>query len=61
MEAALNAATVFGDDYVQRSRNVPVRPETFSHGTSRQRVNWFKTGFDTGLSKACDTFAAENL
>ncbi len=61
IEAALNAATVFGDDYVQRSRNVPVRPETFSHGTSRQRVDWFKTGFDTGLSKACDTFAAENL
>ncbi|MNN15418.1 putative neutral zinc metallopeptidase [compost metagenome] len=61
IEAALNAATVFGDDYVQRSRNVPVRPETFSHGTSRQRVDWFKTGFDTGLTKACDTFAAENL
>lgn len=61
IEAALNAATVFGDDYVQRSRNVPVRPETFSHGTSKQRVDWFKTGFDTGLTKACDTFAAENL
>jgi predicted metalloprotease len=61
IEAALNAATVFGDDYMQRSRNVPVRPETFSHGTSRQRVDWFKTGFDTGLTKACDTFAAENL
>ncbi|MCP1416977.1 putative metalloprotease [Pseudomonas laurylsulfativorans] len=61
IEAALNAAMVFGDDYVQRSRNVPVRPETFSHGTSRQRVDWFKTGFDTGLTKACDTFAAENL
>jgi predicted metalloprotease len=61
IEAALNAATVFGDDYMQRSRNVPVRPETFSHGASRQRVDWFKTGFDTGLTKACDTFAAENL
>jgi predicted metalloprotease len=61
IEAALNAATVFGDDYVQRSRNVPVRPETFSHGTSKQRVDWFKTGFDTGLSKECDTFATENL
>ena len=61
IEAALNAATVFGDDHLQRSRNVPVRPETFSHGTSRQRVDWFKRGFDTGLLKACDTFAAENL
>ncbi|MFS2199181.1 neutral zinc metallopeptidase [Pseudomonas sp. Pseusp3] len=61
IEAALHAATVFGDDYLQRSRNAPVRPETFSHGTSQQRASWFKTGFATGLPQACDTFAAANL
>ncbi|MGF6092022.1 KPN_02809 family neutral zinc metallopeptidase [Pseudomonas sp. 18173] len=61
IEAALHAATVFGDDHLQRSRNVPVRPETFSHGTSQQRVNWFKTGFTTGRTETCDTFSAANL
>jgi predicted metalloprotease len=61
IEAALNAAAVFGDDYLQRLRNASVRPETFSHGTSRQRVNWFETGFATGRTEDCDTFAAANL
>ncbi|MCW8275877.1 neutral zinc metallopeptidase [Pseudomonas sp. PCH199] len=61
IEAALHAAAVFGDDNLQRSRNSAVRPETFSHGTSEQRVNWFKTGFDTGRTQACDTFAAIDL
>jgi predicted metalloprotease len=61
IEAALHAAAVFGDDHLQRSRNTPVRPETFSHGTSQQRANWFETGFATGLPQACDTFTAENL
>jgi predicted metalloprotease len=61
IEAALQAATVFGDDHLQRSRGAPVRPETFSHGTSEQRVNWFKKGFATGSPQACDTFAATHL
>ncbi|MGH8385758.1 MAG: KPN_02809 family neutral zinc metallopeptidase [Pseudomonas sp.] len=61
IEAALHAAAAFGDDQLQRSRNAPVRPETFSHGTSEQRVNWFKTGFDSGLPETCDTFAATDL
>ncbi|WP_137804334.1 neutral zinc metallopeptidase [Pseudomonas sp. G(2018)] len=61
IEAALHAATVFGDDYLQRFKTTGVRPETFSHGTSQQRVNWFKTGFDTGRTDACDTFAALDL
>ncbi|PMZ77283.1 KPN_02809 family neutral zinc metallopeptidase [Pseudomonas sp. FW305-70] len=61
IEAALNTAEMFGDDHLQRSRNAPVRPEIFSHGTSKQRVNWFKTGFASGLSEACDTFATGNL
>jgi predicted metalloprotease len=61
IEAALHAAAVFGDDYLQRSRNATVRPETFSHGTSQQRANWFKSGFATGRTDACDTFAAADL
>lgn len=61
IEAALQAATTFGDDNQQRLQNSPVRPETFAHGTSEQRANWFKTGFDTGRTEACDTFAATDL
>jgi predicted metalloprotease len=61
IEAALHAAAVFGDDHLQGSGNGQIRPETFSHGTSRQRVNWFKTGFATGLPEACDTFTADAL
>lgn len=61
IEAALHAASTFGDDNLQRSQNTPVRPERFAHGTSGQRVNWFKTGFDTGRTEACDTFAAVDL
>ncbi|WP_433768874.1 KPN_02809 family neutral zinc metallopeptidase [Pseudomonas putida] len=61
IEAALHAATTFGDDNLQRLRNGLVRPEAFAHGTSEQRVNWFKSGFDTGRIDACDTFAAADL
>ncbi|BCX70641.1 KPN_02809 family neutral zinc metallopeptidase [Pseudomonas izuensis] len=61
IEAALHAATVFGDDNLQRSKNAVVKPETFSHGTSQQRVNWFKTGFETGRTDTCDTFTAVDL
>ncbi|MGJ7516325.1 KPN_02809 family neutral zinc metallopeptidase [Pseudomonas baetica] len=61
MEAALHAAATFGDDNLQRAQNAPVRSETFSHGTSEQRVSWFKTGFDTGQTDACDTFTAVDL
>lgn len=61
IEAALHAAAMFGDDHLQRAKNALVRPETFSHGTSEQRVSWFKSGFDTGRTEACDTFAAVDL
>jgi predicted metalloprotease len=61
IEAALHAAAVFGDDYLQRSQNAAIRPETFSHGTSQQRVNWFKSGFATGRTDTCDPFAAKDL
>ncbi|WP_223485824.1 neutral zinc metallopeptidase [Pseudomonas sp. A-RE-19] len=60
VDAALHAAAQFGDDYLQQSRNATIRPETFSHGTSAQRVNWFKSGFVAGRINACDTFAAQD-
>ncbi len=61
VDTALHAAAVFGDDYLQRSRNAALQPETFSHGTSMQRANWFKSGFVAGRIDACDTFAAVDL
>jgi predicted metalloprotease len=61
IEEALNAASVFGDDYLQRAQNRSVRPETFSHGTSQQRTQWFTAGFDSGRIDTCDTFNAAQL
>jgi predicted metalloprotease len=61
IDAALHAATVFGDDQLQHAQNNVIRPETFSHGTSAQRVTWFSAGFAEGRIGACDTFAATPL
>lgn len=59
IEEALHAAAVFGDDYAQRNPNRAQSPETFSHGTSAQRAQWFRTGFAEGRISQCDTFAAD--
>lgn len=56
VESALNAAAAVGDDRLQRMSTGRVSPETFTHGTSAQRVQWFKRGFDSGDLSACDTF-----
>ncbi len=56
MEEALNAASQIGDDTLQKKARGTVVPETFTHGTSAQRVGWFKRGFDTGQVAQCDTF-----
>jgi uncharacterized protein len=58
LEEALQAATAIGDDRLQREAGRQVVPDSFTHGTSAQRVKWFKTGFDSGDFAACDTFAA---
>jgi predicted metalloprotease len=58
VDEALNAASQIGDDRLQRSSGRGVNPDTFTHGSSAQRVAWFKKGFDTGNVQACDTFAA---
>jgi uncharacterized protein len=57
VEEALNAATQIGDDTLQRNAGRDVQPESFTHGSSRQRVSWFKRGMESGDIRACDTFA----
>jgi uncharacterized protein len=61
VEEALGAANAIGDDTLQRRGTGRVTPETFSHGTSAQRVRWFKRGMETGDPKACDTFQTAEL
>jgi predicted metalloprotease len=61
IEEALNAANKIGDDALQRKSQGYVVPDSFTHGSSAQRVRWFRTGFDTGNLKACDTFNATQL
>ena len=58
---ALRAANAIGDDALQRQAGGAVVPDSFTHGTSAERVKWFKTGFETGSVKACDTFAARDI
>ena len=62
IQKALNTATQIGDDYLQRqSKKGHVIPESFTHGTSQQRVTWFKRGLDKGDINQCDTFATNQL
>lgn len=55
-EEAMRAASAVGDDAIQRRSTGYVRPETFTHGSSRERVRWFTTGFKSGDVAQCDTF-----
>jgi uncharacterized protein len=56
LEEALRAASAIGDDRLQKLGSGRVMPEKFTHGTSEQRMTWFKRGFDTGDPRQCDTF-----
>jgi predicted metalloprotease len=60
LEEALNAASAIGDDRIQRRSRGYVVPDSFTHGSSEQRVRWFRTGFERGELESCDTFAAAN-
>jgi hypothetical protein len=57
LEEALNAANKIGDDALQKQSRGYVVPDSFTHGTSAQRMKWFQRGFDTGKLSACDTFS----
>jgi predicted metalloprotease len=61
IEEGLNAASAIGDDRLQKQTRGYVSPESFTHGSSEQRVRWFKRGFESGQMESCDTFGAQNL
>lgn len=61
IEEAMQAAAAVGDDKIQREMQGVVRPESFTHGSSAQRVRWFKLGAESGRIDQCDTFAARQL
>jgi len=58
VEEGLNAASAIGDDRIQRQTQGTVVPESFTHGSSEQRVTWFRRGLESGRMQSCDTFAA---
>ena len=57
IEEGMNAAASVGDDRIMSRSGRRVSPESFTHGSSQQRVSWFRKGFETGDPRACDTFA----
>jgi predicted metalloprotease len=60
IEEALNAASMIGDDRLQKQSRGYVTPDSFTHGSSAQRVRWFRKGLQSGKLEACETFAAAN-
>ena len=61
VEEALNTASAIGDDRLQKQSRGTVVPDSFTHGTSEQRVRWFRNGFESGDPARCDTFKATQL
>lgn len=61
VEEALNAASMIGDDRLQLEATGRVRPDTFTHGSSEQRMRWFHRGLQTGDFAQGDTFSAASL
>jgi uncharacterized protein len=57
VQSALGAASAVGDDHIQQMTRGRVQPETFTHGTSQQRMGWFNKGLNSGSIAACNTFA----
>jgi hypothetical protein len=61
LEAALTAASAIGDDRLQQQTQGRIVPESFTHGSSEQRVRWFRKGFETGDMNQCNTFKTDRL
>jgi predicted metalloprotease len=61
IEEALGAASAIGDDRIQKHTQGYVVPDAFTHGSSEQRVRWFKRGYESGKLEVCDTFNADSL
>ena len=61
IEEALNAASAVGDDRLQKEGQGYVVPDSFTHGTSEQRIRWFRKGLETGDIRQGDTFSARSL
>ena len=61
VEEGLNAASAVGDDRIQKQTQGYVVPDGFTHGSSEQRVRWFKRGLEEGNFNSCDTFKAGRL
>jgi predicted metalloprotease len=61
VDEALNAASAIGDDRLQRRTQGTVMPDSFTHGSSAQRVRWFKRGLESGRLESCDTFGTDRL
>ena len=57
VEEAMGAASAVGDDHIQKMSRGSINPESFTHGSSEQRMRWFNEGYRTGSPGACDTFA----
>jgi hypothetical protein len=61
IDEALRAAAAIGDDRLQKQSTGTVSPESWTHGSSAQRMRWFKRGFTQGSLETCDTFSADVL
>ena len=61
LESALAAAAAIGDDRLQKQSQGYAVPESFTHGSSEQRIRWFRRGFESGDLRQCDTFAAKGI